>query len=146
MHITCAQLRGHIACVVDIARLHITRQAINRVIGNLDSFFFGFVFQDRQNRSKHFFAGDGHIVRDIGENRWLDVVASVKAIRLARSAGDKLCAFIDSFFDKTLDFFELHFRNNWPDCGAVGQRIANFYLLGSRFGNFDNFVMARRRH
>ena len=100
MDVAAANLGSHCERVVHIARLDITRQAVRRVVSNLDRLVFVLIRKNREYRAEDFLARDGHVVIHVTEDGGLDVVASVQAIGTPCAAADQFSAFINALLIK----------------------------------------------
>ena len=146
MDVSTANLGSHCERVVHIARLDIARQAVRRVVSNLDRFVFVLIRKNREDRPEDFLARDGHVVIHVTEDGGLDVVASVQAIRTPCAAADQFSAFIDALLDQALNLVPLNFADNRTNGGSLTKRVARFHVFGSGFSNGKRFIVLRSRH
>src|SRR4030095_12672707 len=129
VHVAGADLLGHLAGALGIARGDVPREAGQRVVGDLDRLRVALVGQDGEDRPEDLLARDGHVVAHIAEHRRLDVVATLEAGRTAGAARGELRPLVDAGLDETLDLVELRFADHRPQHGAVAERVADTHRL-----------------
>src|SRR5471032_2608805 len=69
------KLAADLPGALDIAGLYVRRQTVFSSISNPDSFVFAVITHDGQHRSKDLFSRNGHVGRDVREDRRFHVVA-----------------------------------------------------------------------
>src|SRR5690606_33613040 len=72
-----------------VLALHVIRQAIGRVVGDLHGMVFRLERDHREDGPEDFLAGNGHRIRDVGKDRRLDEISAVETLRTSRASGDQ---------------------------------------------------------
>jgi hypothetical protein len=131
--------------MLDVARLHVGGEAVDRVVGETDHFFLVLVGQDGDDRSKDLLAGDRHVVGDAREHRGTNIEAAVEVFGTAHAAGHQFGALVDAGLDQLLDLLVLRGVHDRAESGLGILRVADDELLGSFPGDLlDLFVTALR--
>ena len=131
------QSTGHCPDLGRIPARHPRRQAVRSVVRHLHGLINSVVAEDRDDRPKDLFLGDGHGRRNIGEDGGFDVVADVQSLWPAKAAGDKHRAIINASLDQPLNLLPLR-----PGSQRAHLRIAfrrsDAYGLGGLARDFDH--------
>src|SRR5215211_295684 len=98
-----ADLAGHAARAFHRIARDVTGETVGRVVGDLHRFGFILGADDGQYRSEDLFAGDRHVVGDVGEDGRADIEALVDALGETRTTGHQRRAFVDALLDQRLD-------------------------------------------
>ena len=143
--LTSAQFAGHITGFVKVFGLHIGRQAVLRVVANIDGLIEAVIAQDRQHGAEDFFLGDGHLVGNIGKNGGLHIIALVQTFRTADAADDQGRALVDTGLDQLLDLVELNLGNHRTQL-RIAVRIADRDGFSRSAGHGDRLIHTALRH
>src|SRR5579859_138428 len=91
------------------------------VICDSDRVFLVFIGDDRQDRAKYLFSGDGHVVLHIDEHGRFYKIARLKTLWLAFTADQHVRAFLNTFADVPLDPLVLLLGHHRPyDSPGIG--------------------------
>ena len=63
---------GYAEDTADVAAVEIRCEAEFGVVGIAEDFLFGVEFEQRRQRAEGFFFCDSHVLRDVGEDGWLE--------------------------------------------------------------------------
>ena len=118
---------------------YIAGQTIVGVIGQLYGFVFVCVAEYGQHWPEDFFARNHHVVADIGEYGWFNVITGFQAGGFVRATGNQFSAFGDALLDQMLNLVELRFAGYRANTGALIGGIARDGFRGGSFGNLDGF-------
>ena len=103
-------------------------QTVSGVIGDPDRIIGVFVGNDTEDRSEDFILRDGHIIRDIREDRGMDIVAVIGAFRQA--AREEFGSFGKTLPDVFTDLPVLRHGGHGPELHIVVCRITDGILFG----------------
>src|SRR5262249_11848326 len=117
-----ADLPGDLPGAVDVRGRDVAREAVERVVRDLDRLVLVLVGDDGEHRSEDLLAGDGHVVADVGEDRGPDEVALLHALGSAGAAGHELRTFLHALLDEALHLLELRLAGERADVDAIGGR------------------------
>ena len=129
MHHAGPEARGNAARLVEIGTRHIARQAVGRVVGNANRVLDVVVRDDSEHGPEYFLAGDGHVIRDIAEDRWFRIVAGVEPVRAPGAAGDQGGPFVDARLDELLHLVPLGRGDERSHLDAFVARIADLEVV-----------------
>ena len=103
-------------------------QTVSGVIGDPDCIVSVFVGDDTEDRSENLILRDGHIIRDIREDRGVDVVAVIRVFRQA--AREELSPFGKTLADVFADLLVLRHGGHRPELHAWVCRVADRIFFG----------------
>ena len=103
-------------------------QTVSGVIGDPDRIVSVFVGDDTEDRPEDLILRDGHIIRDIREDRGVDVVAVIGAFRQA--AREEHGPFGKAFLDIFADLLVLRHGGHRPELHIVVCRVADRIFFG----------------
>src|SRR5262245_32119552 len=141
-----ADLPGDLAGALGVAGRDVSREAVQRVVGDLDRLRVALVGQDGEDRPEDLLARDRHVVADVAEHGRLDEVAALEAGRTSRTAGRQLRALVDAGLDQALDLVELRLADHRPEHRAVAERVAYAHRLGGGARDLQRRVVLLLRH
>jgi hypothetical protein len=81
------------------ARHHVAGQTVGAVVGDPDRVFLVVERDDAQHRAEDLLLGDGHLVVDVDEKRWPDVISLVETGRAHRARRPARGALVDALLD-----------------------------------------------
>src|SRR3954451_865649 len=130
MDLTRLDLPGDRPHRLHIRALHVSAEAVNSVVGDLDRLVHGVVRNDRQHRTEDLLLRYPHVATDVREDRRPRKEADLKVVRAPWPADDELGAFLQSNTDHTLDALALRPVGDRTMGRAFRKRIAH-YQFGS---------------
>ncbi len=128
---------------IEVRGRNIARKTVFRVVGDVDGLIEIVVGQDAQHRAEDLFAGDRHVVVDLGEHRRLDVVTGVEPVRPSRSADRHRRAFLDALLDQPLHLLELSLGGDRSDRALVLE-VTHRHRFGDTAGDLGGLGDAIR--
>ena len=100
------------ARVLKVAALHVTGQAIWRIVSDANRFLFAVVGDHHQHGTKNFLLSDSHVITDLREYGRSHVVAAIKAIGKTGSAADDFGTLSNAGLDQPLNLVPLYFGDH----------------------------------
>ena len=79
---------------------------------------------DRQHRAEDLLLGDGHVARDVGEDRGPHEVALVEAVGQLGAPREQRGSFVDALLDVAAHPLELGGRHERPEAGVAVEGVA----------------------
>lgn len=137
------QLPRNTMRALDILRENSRAQAVDRVVGHLDSLLLGLERCDDHEGSEDLLFVDVHLGLDIREDSGLDEVSlSVANVREALSTTDQLCALVLSGLGEAENALVLYLGDLRALAGGCGEGVADDLDLRDVFGEVgDKFVV-----
>ena len=127
---------------VDVGAPHRAGQPVLRVVRDPDRVVVVVIAQHRQHRPEYLFLGDGGVRRDLGEDRRLEVVATVQTGR-PTAAGRQLGAVIERPIYVCLNAFALCGADQWAHLHVGIGGVADLHRPGHRDQPIDHLVVDR---
>src|ERR1700742_3007972 len=90
---------GHRQRTLKGTRKHVAGQPVHAVVGDPDRVLFVVERNDRQHRPEDLLLGDGHLVVDVDEKRWPNVISLVETGFGAGAADQRRGALVDTLLD-----------------------------------------------
>src|SRR5690606_11393959 len=142
VHVAGAQPRRYALRVLEVARAHVARQPVRRVVRDADRLLLVAVREDREHGAEDLLARDGHVVAHVGEHGRAHVVALREALRAAGAAGGQGGALVDPLLDQALDLVPLRLAHDRTQRDAVRERTAPLGAGRDRLRDVDRLALA----